>query len=241
MQVLSKLGRRAAVQRLAKTVVLLALPNAMRASEPAAGAGVLTPEAKPEANPAVALVRFLLGVQSFQARFEHEQRSPSGGRLVFKGQVWMRRPARLRWQIEKPYKQLHLLNGREFWFYDEGLEQLTKRDLDAGVESTPAGLLMAAGPEAGKLLDKRFKFFNLPETTEGLQWARLVPKTKGGGGVTEMVVGMGPERGEPRVLRLTDSLGRNSVVRFSEITINGDIPASRFEFQVPPGTEVIRG
>ncbi len=194
-----------------------------------------------EPNPAISLAKFLLAMQSFQARFRHEQRSPSGGNLVFQGQVWMRRPARLRWQIEKPYKQLHLLNGREFWFYDEGLAQLTQRNLDAGIESTPAGLLMAAGPEAAKLLDQRFRFFNLTETTDGLQWTRLVPKSKGGGGVTEMVVGIGPERGEPRVLRLTDSLGRSSVVRFSDIVIDGDIPASRFEFSVPPGTEVIRG
>lgn len=206
-------------------------------------------QSKPKASdPGAAqrLAAYLTRTDTLAATFVHEQQSSAGALIRYEGNLLLRRPGLLRWEIERPYRQLHLVKGLEFYFYDEDLAQLTIRPLDAAVETTPAGLLLSAGPQAADLLQARFTIYNLPDA-DGLGWTRLVPKAPGRAKKraeplptgSQIEVGL-EEDGTPRQLRLLDALGRTSLVRLQDVRLNLDLPASRFDFTAPPGTEIVR-
>lgn len=192
------------------------------------------------------LAGYLTRTNTLTATFVHEQRSSAGATIRYEGNLRVRRPGLLRWEIERPYRQLHLVKGLEFYFYDEDLAQLTIRPLDEAVESTPAGLLLSAGPQAAELMQARFTIYNLPDA-EGLGWTRLVPKSPGRAkkraepksSGSQIEVGL-EDDGTPRQLRLQDALGRESRVLLSDVRLNPEVSKERFDFTPPPGTEIIR-
>ena len=85
---------------------------------------------------------FLDGAKNGRATFRQTvvaraRRAPqaSSGTFAFA------RPGKFRWSYEKPYEQLVVGDGAKVWVYDQDLNQVIVRKLDAALGATPAALL----------------------------------------------------------------------------------------------------
>lgn len=157
-------------------------------------------------------------------------RSPkqSNGRMAFS------RPGKFRWQIEKPFPQLMVGDGKQVWMYDPDLKQATKRRMDQTVGGTPAAFL--AG---GKDLDKAFKLRDLGVTDgvqAGFEWVEAIPRNSDGGFSAMRLGFVGTEL---RVLEMQDNFGQTTRLNFLHIERNPAIAADQFRFVPPPGVDVL--
>ncbi|MBM3376377.1 MAG: outer membrane lipoprotein chaperone LolA [Betaproteobacteria bacterium] len=183
------------------------------------------------------LLQYLTTTQSLQAQFLHEQISGSGRLMRFSGVMSLQRPGRFRWEVQKPYAQLQLVRDGEFILYDADLAQVTIRPLEEAAMATPAGLLLAAGPDAAEVLQRHFVLRNL-EDQDGLSWV-LVESKAGQDGGQKLAAGF-DAKGMLQQFQLIDQIGRRSRVVLSRIQRNQPLAADLFGFRPPKGVEVIR-
>ncbi len=141
------------------------------------------------------------------------------------------RPGKFRWIYEKPYSQLIVGDGSKVWFYDQDLNQVTVRKLDAAIGSSPAALLAGSADIETS--------FDLTEvgSAGGIEW--LEAKPKGKESAFEWVrLGFGLD-GTLKTMELHDNFGQTTVLTFSQLERNPKIAPGLFKFSPPEGADVI--
>lgn len=190
------------------------------------------------------LAQFLQGTRSARADFTQSvQQPPREGQAlrpkVSSGQFAFLRPARFRFEYQRPYPQLLLGDGTTLWVYDADLAQVTARSQDKALASTPVALIAAATDVAA--LQRDFQLQAQPEQ-DGLQWVLATPRAREAG-VQSLRVGLrAGERGVAMErLEIQDAMGQRSVLQFTRVEINPvGLAAAAFQFTPPPKVEVIR-
>ena len=186
-----------------------------------------------------ALDNFIKSTKSGRASFTQVVTSPSregqpGKTRTSTGTFEFSRPSRFRFDYRKPFEETIVADGKTLWFYDADLNQVTSRNQDAVLGSTPAALIASAGSTAALLRD--FTLEGAPEK-DGLQWAVAIPKNRDGQ-LNNMRVGF---RGnELAQLEIVDGFGQRSVIKFEKMEMNVPIPADRFTFKPPPGATQVK-
>ena len=190
------------------------------------------------------LRQFVKTVQSAQGEFAQQQmRTPKPNEPQDKlklirqtsGQFIFQRPGKFVWDMQKPYEQKLIADGKQLLMWDKDLNQLTIRSANQALAASPAAILF--GESA---LDAQFELEDGGSKTD-LQWVNLQPKVKPGQGdlpYTKIAIGMAA--GLPKALELTDGFGSVVLVVFNQMQINPKIEPSRFQFKAPPGAEVLR-
>ncbi|WP_438971276.1 outer membrane lipoprotein chaperone LolA, partial [Methylophaga sp.] len=88
------------------------------------------------------LNQFVDKVDTFQAEFEQTVIDPEGKIMEqAQGQFLLARPGKFRWDYETPYPQKIVADGKNIWFYDIDLEQITVKSQQEALAETPATLL----------------------------------------------------------------------------------------------------
>jgi chaperone LolA len=225
--------KRVPMLAILSVLCVLSLPaEAASESPPVSPGSVVTLEVSPEAR----LISALEKTETFYARFEQTQVSPSGRQTRMAGQLWVKRPGQLLWKIEKPYSQTHLIEGQTFVLFDPDLAQVTKRSLTKAFAATPAGLLLGAEDQIAKTLGDQFVITGQPPR-EDLSWVRLVPRQPDQA-LAHIDIGLDAS-GVVKAFDSVDGLARVLRIRFSQVRLNQAIPASQFQLVIPAGTEVI--
>lgn len=181
-----------------------------------------------------ALDRYLSGLESWRTEFSQSitdsrgrMRSPQIGRLL------VQRPGKFRWEIglkRESAMQVMVSDGRNLWFLDADLEQVTVRPAGSGETATPAMLLAGSTP-----LRSKFNVVSVGRK-EGFDWVRVSPKSAEGE-FKEMRFGFSGL--ELRRLEVDDKLGQRALMVFNTSVRNGRIDPSEFRFVPPPGADVI--
>ena len=176
---------------------------------------------------------WLAANRSFRARFSQSvfdedgvEISASGGTVAF------RRPYRFRWDYDAPTPQIIVSDGRELWWYDIELAQVTVRPADTALEGTPAELLAGPG-RAGE----HFRVAAL-EPVLGVDWFQLVPR---GADAAFRALRIGLEGDEVRAIEMDDGFGQTSRIEFFDVEYNPRLPDALFRFVPPPDADVVRG
>ncbi len=92
------------------------------------------------------------------------------------GELLVLRPGRFRWEVRPVSRrggsgQLLIADGKNLWFYDRDLQQVTVKPMSAALSATPAMLLSGAG-------DVRRSFaINEDGKRDGLDWVRVKPRS----------------------------------------------------------------
>ncbi|MGB1582112.1 MAG: outer-membrane lipoprotein carrier protein LolA, partial [Nevskiales bacterium] len=146
------------------------------------------------------------------------------------GRFWMQRPNKLRWVYERPYKQVLVNDGTQFWLFDEDLAQVTVRPSKEALQNAPM-MLLSGGPE----LTDKFTLEALPAAND-MSWVGIEPRDKEGDFVAAR---MGLRNGLPAILELSDSLDQQTRILFINMRVNNSIAATQFEFVIPADVEVI--
>jgi len=126
--------------------------------------------------------------------------------------------------------QLMVSDGRNLWFFDRDLDQVTVKPVDAALSATPAMLLSGT-------VDVRKNFTLTPAgQREGLDWVLVEPH---GADADFRDALFGFANGELKRMILEDKLGQTATILFDHIERNVPVAAQETSFTPPKGVDVI--
>lgn len=177
------------------------------------------------------LNQFVAEVSTFQSVFTQTIVDGEGNIIEeADGEFYLSRPGKFRWDYVTPYAQQIVADGQRIWFYDEDLEQITVKNQDEALADTPAGLL------SGKSMPE--DAYNITTITkdDALQWVELTPKDDES---NYQRVQLGFNDIGLQQMLMTDAFGQLTRLLFTEVKINPDLDAGRFDFTPPAGVDVV--
>ncbi|MBA2484348.1 MAG: outer membrane lipoprotein chaperone LolA, partial [Nitrosomonas sp.] len=125
------------------------------------------------------------------------------------GTMLFERPDKFRWTYEKPYEQLIVGDSDKVWFYDQDLDQVTVRQLDLAIGSSPAALLAGSAS-----IEENFKLVEIGRNN-GIEWLEATPKNNDS--TFEIIqLGFSPE-GILKIMALRDNFGQTTLLTFSNL------------------------
>ena len=142
------------------------------------------------------------------------------------------RPGRFRWELtpEGGSPQLMVADGKNLWFYDRDLEQVSVKAATAALTATPAGLLSGDG-------NIRELFTVAPAgKKDGLDWVLVTPR-ESDADFREARLGFGMSELKRMVLK--DKLGQTVRLEFFKSERNPPVAESEVKFTPPSGADVI--
>jgi outer membrane lipoprotein carrier protein len=224
---------------LSFTVALPVIANAAPAAK------MTTQVVATEAQATATLNGLLAKVSSLQANFNQTTKATASAKprapqkqlglksshlgQTFSGVMQVKRQGLFRWETISPMKQLIVTSGKTVWIYDPDLQQATRQTLDAQMSNTPALLLSG---NAAQIM----KSYKVTQPNSAIPNFVLYPRAKDG--VFESLA-IRFEANVPVQMVLSDSLGQQTTVNFTDIKVNPAIVSSQFEFVPPKGADVI--
>ena len=174
----------------------------------------------------------LLGqAQTLSGRFSQLTLDGSGTQLQeASGQMLLKRPGLLRWHTDAPMEQLLVSNGRKVWLYDPDLEQVTIQALDQRMTHTPALLLSG---DVSKIREN----FSISHQ-EGGSVVDFILKPKARDTLFD-TLRLSFRDGVINDMQLIDSIGQRTNILFLGVKLNQPLDDAQFDFQAPPGADVI--
>jgi outer membrane lipoprotein carrier protein len=142
------------------------------------------------------------------------------------------RPGRFRWELtpDGSSPQLMVADGKNLWFYDRDLEQVSVKAASAALTATPAGLLSGDG-------NIRELFAVAPAgKKDGLDWVLVTPK-EGDADFREARLAFG--KADLRRMVLKDKLGQTVRLDFVASERNAPVAEGEVTFTPPAGADVI--
>jgi outer membrane lipoprotein carrier protein len=185
---------------------------------------------------ATALDRYLDGLTTLRANFS-QTLTDSHGREIDRGTgtLVVSRPGKLRWELQPQGAragsgELMVADGKNVWFYDRDLAQVSVKPIDAGLSGTPAMLLSGA-------VDVRSNFV-LKDGGEhdGVNWVAVEPRSAES---DFRRARLGFAHGDLTRMILEDKLGQTATIVFDHAVRNGTVAAEEVSFTPPAGADVI--
>jgi chaperone LolA len=174
---------------------------------------------------------FIEQTRSAKANFTQEVADANGAiQQQASGVVQFQRPGKFRWTYDKPYEQIIVGDGEKLWIYDKDLNQVTRRNLDRAIGSSPAALLAGA--------DDIDKYFSLTAAgvRKKLDWLEVKPYSEDS--LFEKVR-MGFRGNTLEVMELHDHFGQKTTITLSNIQRNPKTSPDLYTFTVPQGADVV--
>ena len=174
---------------------------------------------------------FIEHTRSAKANFRQEVIDSNGSlQQQASGTVQFQRPGKFRWTYDKPYEQIIVGDGEKLWIYDKDLNQVTRRNLDKALGSSPAALLAGADD-----VDRYFSL-NAVGVKKKLDWLEVKPYDEES--LFEKVR-MGFRGNTLEVMELHDHFGQKTTITFSNMQRNPTTSPDLYTFTVPKGADVV--
>lgn len=183
------------------------------------------------------MITSLASTQSLSADFTQTTAAKSARVRTASGSFAIMKPGLLRWEVKKPYAQLQVLNGKQFWMFDPELSQASVRPIEAAKLTGIAALLLNTNNLAREQLMERYSFTDTG-MRDDVSWVRVVPKTPEPG-IESLMVGIDGQA-LLRKFEIHDNLGQITRVELTRIQKNVALDPKLFEFTPPAGVSVLR-
>jgi outer membrane lipoprotein carrier protein len=181
---------------------------------------------------------YLTHLKTLRAEFAQTVTDGKGEQVQkAQGTLVIVRPGRFRWELtpDGGSTQLMVADGKNLWFYDRDLEQVSVKAATAALTATPAGLLSGDG-------DIRELFTVAPAgKKEGFDWVLVTPR-QSDADFREARLGFATgvrHEGELKRMVLKDKLGQTVHLEFFKSERNAPVAESEVKFTPPPGADVI--
>jgi outer membrane lipoprotein carrier protein len=162
------------------------------------------------------------------------------------GTLIVERPGKFRWDIHPQSAapgasaaqanppeggQLMVCDGRNLWYYDRDLQQVTVRPVTAALSATPAMLLSGT-------VDVHQHFTESSAgARDGLDWVYVEPRSTEAD-FKSALFGF-DRKGTLQRMILEDKLGQIVTIVFKDVEVNVRVPEHELTFTPPPGADVI--
>jgi outer membrane lipoprotein carrier protein len=190
--------------------------------------------AAPAATP---LEQFLDGLDSWRSDFTQTVVDAKGKQIdAGTGELIVQRPGRFRWDYRPRDTsagagQLLVADGRNLWFLDRELDQVTVKPLGQSLSATPMLLLSASLEELHAAFEQK-----RGARREGLEWVTVVPR---GAEAEFSRAEVAFEGGRLARMVVADRLGQTVTLRFGKGARNAHVAEQELQFQPPAGADVI--
>lgn len=187
-----------------------------------------------------ALDAYLANVKTLRAEFSQSVTDGRGQAVQqADGRFVIVRPGKFRWELTPRTAakgagspQLMIADGKNLWFYDADLEQVSVKPAATALTATPASLLSGDGnfhdvfrvASAGK--------------RDGLTWVKVTPKGADAD-FREVQIGFVGNGTELKRMVLKDKLGQTVRLDFSTSVRNQPVADDEVKFTPPAGADVI--
>jgi outer membrane lipoprotein carrier protein len=172
--------------------------------------------------------------RDFTARVHQELELVSAGRTITaEGTVAFKKPGKMRWVLENHEKQVIVADGSTLWFYQPEEAQVLRAPFESAFRSsTPISFLTGVGDIADD-----FEVSLDGEGDDRVELALVPRKGEGELGRLRLVV----ERPSYDIVgaEIRDPMGNVTRLRFSDLRRNTGIEDSVFQFETPPGVDVV--
>ncbi len=179
------------------------------------------------------LNNFFQRTQSLQADFDQTVVNGRGKVLEQShGNLIISRPDKFILDYQTPVEQKYISNGKTIWIYDVELEQVNIKPLDEQMGDSPALLLSSN--------DNIYKYYQVNNVSlrksDGLNWVQL--KALNDDMTFERVL-LAFKNHILMRMRMYDSFGQTTELKFSNIIVNNPYAADRFNFVPPVDVDII--
>jgi outer membrane lipoprotein carrier protein len=188
------------------------------------------------ADASTPLDKYFDGLNTLRASFTQAVKDAHGKDVErSSGTLVVSRPGKFRWEVEPKAGsdsagQLLVADGKNVWFFDRDLEQVTVKPIDAALSSTPAMLLSGAS-------DVRESFTVTPAgSRDGLEWVLVEPKQAEADFRRAL---FGFDKGTLKRMIIDDRLGQTATIQFDKVERNARVSPDEVSFTPPPGADVI--
>jgi outer membrane lipoprotein carrier protein len=151
------------------------------------------------------------------------EQSRSDARTV-SGRFAFARPGRFRWEVTRPDDQLIVSDGKQVWFHDRDLDQVSVRPLGDSIGSSPAAILF--GSDA---IEREFAVREMG-LREGAAWIEATPHRKDAG-FERIAIGL--RQGLPVAMEIRDAFGQLTRLSFDSVRRDAQPDLSQFRFVAP--------
>jgi outer membrane lipoprotein carrier protein len=152
-----------------------------------------------------------------------EQSRPEAPRTV-SGRFAFARPGRFRWEVIRPDDQLIVSDGKQVWFHDRDLDQVSVRPLGDSIGSSPAAILF--GSDA---IEREFAVRDMG-VRDGAAWIEATPHRKDAG-FERIAIGL--RQGLPVAMEIRDAFGQLTRLSFDSVRRDAQPDLNQFRFVAP--------
>ena len=192
------------------------------------------------AAPATVLDTYLANLKTLRAEFSQVVTDGRGSEVQrATGKFVIQRPGKFRWELTPDASvgtsqspQLMIADGKNLWFYDRDLEQVSVKAAATALTATPASLLSGDG--------KLGEYFTVSADgkRDGFDWVKVIP-TRNDADFREAQLAFRNAGAELTRMVLKDKLGQTVSLDFTSSVRNVPVAASEVQFTPPADADVI--
>jgi len=177
-------------------------------------------------------------INNFQALFTQESEVKALNKTqLAQGEVWFKKPGKMRWNYNSPNKDQIVSDGKTLWFYDEEEEQVIETPLAQVSETQSTTTLLSGLGNIKQLFNASFAE-SVGINPNGSYLVDLVPK--GDEEYNKVTISVNKTDMMVNTLYLYDPFGNLTTVKLADIKVDGGVSDSLFNFKTPDGAEVVK-
>ncbi|MGQ0794348.1 MAG: outer membrane lipoprotein chaperone LolA [Deltaproteobacteria bacterium] len=180
-------------------------------------------------------------ISDFHAKFTQEATVKILDQVeVAEGEVWLKKPGKMRWNYYTPNKEQIVSDGATMWFYNDKDNQVIESSVGGiaqGGASTTS--LLSGFQNIRRQFDTRFSTESFPGE-KGNYLIDLMPKKGDDDEESRVTIAVNKKNLFVETVYLFDAFGNMTKVKLSEIKTNKGAADSLFKFEAPEGVDVIK-
>jgi len=171
----------------------------------------------------------------FKANFVQESMVKSlGKKQVSEGTVYFKKPGKMRWNYQKPFKQEIVSDGKTLWNYRPEDKQVMVGQMSQAVQGKVPSTFLAGLGNLQRDFQARWVKEPSPREPYSLE---LTPQDIQGS-LEKLFLLVDRESYQILQARIQDVMGNTTQISFSQIQFDHRLPDSLFTFSPPKGVEV---
>ncbi len=155
------------------------------------------------------------------------------------GDVWFKKPGKMRWNYTRPTKDEIVSDGITIWFYNEQEKQVIESPLSEAIDAPTTTTLISGLGNLKNLFDARFSKNTPAKGNDNTYFIDLLPK-ENSDEYSLVTVEVDKDSMLVNTIYLYDPFGNLTTVKLNDMRINNGIPDSLFVFKAPKGAEITK-
>jgi outer membrane lipoprotein carrier protein len=180
-------------------------------------------------------------INDFHAKFTQEATIRSLNQVErADGEVWLKKPGKMRWNYYRPNKEEIVSDGSKIWFYNQEEKQVVESSLIEVMDTPTTTTLLSGLGNIKEQFNARFSASAFPDQ-DGSYLVDLLPKDNSAEEeYNKVTIAVNKKSMLVDTIYLYDPFGNLTKVNLHDIKINKGVSDSLFNFKVPRGVELIK-